>query len=155
MHVWVMQQVLAPGVQNAEKADGGPEMFGIGGDLQQGVRAGLEKQAVDLLLVLQGERGQFVRQSEDDMEVAHRQHFGLPFGDPAVAGRRLTLGAVAIAAGVIGDGLMPALGTLVAMYGPRRARAVPCPPRSPSRLRPLWKSLSHGSWLSSLPRCRC
>jgi hypothetical protein len=32
-------------------------MLGIGGDLQQSVRAGLEKQAVDLLLVLQDEGG--------------------------------------------------------------------------------------------------
>ena len=54
-------------------------------------------------------------QSEYDVEVAHRQHFGLPLGDPAVAGRRLALGTMAIAAGVIGDGLMPALGALVAM----------------------------------------
>jgi hypothetical protein len=52
MHVGVMQQVLAPGVQNAEKADRRPEMLGIRGDLQQRVRAGLEQQAVDLLLVL-------------------------------------------------------------------------------------------------------
>ena len=90
-------------------------MFGIGGDLQQGLRAGLKQQTVDLLFVLQGERRQLMRQSEDDVEVAHRQHFGLPLGDPAVAGRGLALGTMAIAAGVIGDGLMPALGALVAM----------------------------------------
>jgi hypothetical protein len=33
-------------MQNAKKADGRPEMLGIGGDLQQRVRAGLEQQAV-------------------------------------------------------------------------------------------------------------
>jgi hypothetical protein len=32
MHVRVMQEILPPGVQNAEEADGGAEMFGIGGD---------------------------------------------------------------------------------------------------------------------------
>ena len=115
MHVRVKQQVLPPGVQNAEEADGGSQVFGISRDLQQGVGAGLEQQTVDLLLVLQGERVQLMRQREDDVEVAHRQHFGLSLGDPAVAGRGLTLGTVAIAAGVIGDGLMPALGALVAM----------------------------------------
>ena len=62
MYVGVMQEVLPPGVQNAEESDGGAEMFGIGGDLQQGVRAGLQQQAVDLFLVLQGERGQFMGQ---------------------------------------------------------------------------------------------
>ena len=49
------------------------------------------------------------------MEVAYWQHFGLPFGNPAVASRRLTLRAMAIAARVIRDGLMPALGALVDM----------------------------------------
>jgi hypothetical protein len=77
----------APGVQNAEESDGGPEMFGIGGDFQQGIRAGLEQQTVDLLFVLQGERGQFMRQSKHDVEVAHREHFRLSFGDPAIAGK--------------------------------------------------------------------
>ena len=56
MHMGVMQQVLSPGVQNAEKADSGSQMFGIGGDFQQGIRAGLEQQTVDLLFVLQCER---------------------------------------------------------------------------------------------------
>jgi len=38
----VMQQVLTPGVQNAEKADFGPEMFGVGSDFQQSLRTGPE-----------------------------------------------------------------------------------------------------------------
>ena len=39
------------------------------------------------------------------MEVAHREHFRLSFGHPlvAVAGRRLKLGAMPVAAGVVGD----------------------------------------------------
>src|ERR1019366_7792946 len=57
MQVRVMQEILPPGVQNAEEADGGAEMFGIGGDPQQGIRTGLEQPTVDLLLVLQGEGG--------------------------------------------------------------------------------------------------
>jgi hypothetical protein len=116
MHVGVMQQVLPPGVQNAEKADGGSQMFGVRGDFQQGIRTGLQQQTVDLLFVLQGERGQFMRQGKYDVEVAYWQDFRLPFGDPPVAGCGLALRAVAIAAGVIGDGLMPALGALVALH---------------------------------------
>ena len=38
-------------------------------------------------------------QSEYDVEVAHRQHFGLPLGDPPVAGGCLALRTMAIAAG--------------------------------------------------------
>ena len=92
----VQQQVLSPGMQNAEKADGCPEVFGIGGHLQEGIRAGLEQQTIDLLLVLQGQRGQFMRQRKYDMEVAHGEDFALPFGDPLVAGRRLALGAMPV-----------------------------------------------------------
>src|SRR5262245_46526371 len=62
-------------------------------------------------------------QREHDMEIAHRQDFRLPFGDPPVAGRRLALGTMAIAAGVIRDGLMPAFGTLVAMAAERGGAA--------------------------------
>src|SRR6478672_7239841 len=56
-----------------------------------------------------------MRQSEHDVDVAHWEDFGLSFGNPPVAGSRLALRAMAIAAGVIGDGLVPALGTLIAM----------------------------------------
>jgi len=51
MHVRVKQQVLSPAVQDAEKADCGPQMNGVGRDLQQGIRTGLKQQTVDLLLV--------------------------------------------------------------------------------------------------------
>ena len=40
----VQLEVLPPRVQHAEEADLGPEMFGIGGDLQQSLGAGLPKQ---------------------------------------------------------------------------------------------------------------
>jgi len=41
------------------------------------------------------------------------------------------------------------------LLGPSRACALSCRPRLQSNLRPLWKSLSRGWWLSSPPRCRC
>ena len=41
--VRVMQEVLSPGVQNAQKADGRPEMLGVGRDFQQRIRTGLEQ----------------------------------------------------------------------------------------------------------------
>ena len=52
MHVRVMQQVLPPGVQNAEKTDVGSQILGISRDFQQGICAGLEQQTVDLLFVV-------------------------------------------------------------------------------------------------------
>ena len=47
-----MLQVLAPGVEHGQEADLGPEMFGVGGDLPQGLGGGLEQEAVDLPLIL-------------------------------------------------------------------------------------------------------
>ena len=46
------QQVLSPGVQNADHADLRAQVFGIGGDFQQGLRAGGEQQVVEQTRVL-------------------------------------------------------------------------------------------------------
>jgi hypothetical protein len=50
------------------------------------------------------------------MDVARREKFLLARGDPAIACRRLTLGAVAVAAAVVGNGgTMPAASALIDM----------------------------------------
>ena len=49
------------------------------------------------------------------MEIAGIEEIGLPCCDPALASLRLTLGAVAIATRVVGDGLIPAALTGIAM----------------------------------------
>jgi len=50
------------------------------------------------------------------MDVARREKFSLTCGDPAFAGRGLTLWAVSIAAAVVGDGgTMSAAGALIDM----------------------------------------
>ncbi len=41
--VRMVEQILAPGVQHAEEADLGAEVFRIGGDLQKAVRTGAEQ----------------------------------------------------------------------------------------------------------------
>src|SRR6266581_6329304 len=49
------------------------------------------------------------------MDVARREKFPATRGDPPFSGRRLTLRTVAIAAGVVRDGAMPAAGALIEM----------------------------------------
>src|ERR1700730_6361533 len=50
------------------------------------------------------------------MDVARREKFSLPCGDPAFAGRGLTLRAVSISAAVVGNGgTMPAAGAFIEM----------------------------------------
>src|ERR1035437_438628 len=56
-----------------------------------------------------------MREGEDHVEVADGQDFRLPLGHPAVPGGGLARRAMTIPAGIIRDGLMPALGALVAM----------------------------------------
>ena len=108
-------QSLAPGMQNAEEADLGAEVPGIGRDFQQGCGAGFEQELEENLLVLPDQRDQRMRHAEDQVEVAHRQQFLLPGAQPLLAGVGLALRTVAVSAGVVRDGLMPAANALIAM----------------------------------------
>ena len=49
------------------------------------------------------------RQGEDDVIIGNRQQLGFTFGEPLLGGRALTLRAVPIAAGVVGDAFVRAV----------------------------------------------
>ena len=115
VHVGVMLQLLIPGVEDAEESDLGAEMPGVRGNLINVSGARAKQQVIDHFFILQGERCQLVGEREDDMSVGHGEQFGAARGQPAVARLALTLRAVPVAAGVIGDGAMPATGALVQM----------------------------------------
>ena len=102
-----MVQGLTPGVQHGDEADLGAEMLGIGGDRAQRLGRGLEQDGVDRRLVLEGDLGDLGRQREDDVEVGDRQQLGLPRGEPVSAGLALALRAVPVAAGVVGERIVP------------------------------------------------
>jgi hypothetical protein len=72
MDMRMKKQVLPPTVQHGEKADLGPEVFGVGGDLQQGLRAGVEQEVIEDFLVYQCQVRELVRQSEDHMDIGNR-----------------------------------------------------------------------------------
>jgi hypothetical protein len=73
-------QGLSPGVQNAQEADLGSEMPGIGRYLEQRFRAGLEQKPEQDLLVLPDQWNQRMRHAENQMVVVHGQQFPLPRG---------------------------------------------------------------------------
>ena len=73
MDMGMKLELLIPGVEYAEEADLGAEMFGIESHFEQGFGAGVEQEVVDQFLVLQSERRQFPRQSENDMHVRGRE----------------------------------------------------------------------------------
>ena len=63
------QQILSPGVQDGEEAELCAEMLRIGADGEQGFRGGAEQNAVENVLVVEGEFGNLFGQREDDVKV--------------------------------------------------------------------------------------
>src|SRR2546425_12591664 len=61
MDMGMMLKLLIPGVEHAEEADLGAEMFGIASDCEEGRGTGLQQKMVQEFLVLQGKRPQFTR----------------------------------------------------------------------------------------------
>ena len=105
----VQEQVLSPGVQDADEADLRTEPLRVGGDFEHSGGAGAEKQVVQKPGIALAERVQLVRQSKDDVEVAARASSSCSRGrEPALPRLCLTLRAMTVAAGVIRDGLMTA-----------------------------------------------
>src|SRR3990172_6408719 len=138
--VWVVEQVLAPGVEHAEETDLSAQMFRISGDLQESRSAGSKQQGIQKPLVVEGQRSQRVRKREDHMYIGNSQEFSLAGGQPLVASVRPTLRTMAVAAGVVGDGHgMTAARTTVpvtaercraaAFDGREHSSVQPCQPR--------------------------
>jgi hypothetical protein len=54
MEVWMMMQILSPGMEHRYEADSRAQMFAVGGDLQEGFGRGAKEHAVNNPLVLKG-----------------------------------------------------------------------------------------------------
>ena len=96
-------------MENGGDADPRAEMLRVGSNRQHRLRGGAEQQVIDHRLVVEGDLAQFGRQGEDDMEIPYGQQVGFARSEPGARGCTLTLGAVPVAAGVVGDASMPAL----------------------------------------------
>ena len=108
--VRMMGHGRAPGVEHGGDADARTQLLGIGSDGQHGLRGGLEQQVVEQSLVVERDGGDLGGQREHEVEIADRQQVGLARGEPGPRGGALALGAVAVAAGVVGDPPMAAVG---------------------------------------------
>ena len=102
-------------MQDAEKADLRTQMFRISGNLEQCGGAGLKQKSEKDPLVLPDQRHQCMRNTEDEMIVADGKQFALTGAEPLLAGIGLAFWTVAIAAGVVGDGFIPAASALINM----------------------------------------
>ncbi len=81
-------------------------MPGVSRNLDHRICADTHQQVVNLPIVLMRDVGDRLRQREDKMEISDRQQFGLAGGQPRLRRAGLAFGAMAIAAGVVGDMLM-------------------------------------------------
>ncbi len=86
MQVRMKLEVLSPTVQDGKETDLRTEVLGIGRDGFQGLGCGPEEDAVDSLLVLESDRGNFFRHGEDDMKVRNVKKFGLAVLKPLGSG---------------------------------------------------------------------
>ena len=109
-------ELLISGMQHHGNARQSIEV--VTAKLQESFRGGLEEQLQKRTLVLlltEDEWVEFVRQGEDIVEIGYGQEFGLTFFEPLGCRQGLTLGAVAVAAGVVGVAFEAAGGAVVAM----------------------------------------
>ena len=109
----VKAQGLSPGVQHGEEPERGAQMLRIRADGAQGLCGAAEEEGVHDRLVLVGDRRDLVRDGEDDVKILSLQQLGLAGLQPPRPGQGLALGAVAIAARVVGRARVPAGVTLL------------------------------------------
>jgi hypothetical protein len=117
--VGVRLQRLSPGMQDAQEAGLRAEAFGIGGNLQQRIGAGVEQEPKEDSLVLPDERNQRMGHAEDQVVIVGQQQLLLAGCQPFITSVGPALWAVAVAARVIRDGLMAAAFASVAVFAER------------------------------------
>lgn len=119
MDVRMMGECLAPCVKNGQEPDLTAKVPRIGGDGFKSCGNGVEQDGINDGLVVEGDLGDFCWHREHDMEIRHRQQIGLTISEPSFACRALALGAMPVAAGVIGDTGMRAVLTGLDMTAKR------------------------------------
>jgi hypothetical protein len=85
VEVRMQTQVLSPGVQNAEEADLGSEVLGVGRNFEHGLSAGAEEQIVEQPWIALTERVQLLGQGKDDVEVGDAEQILFAACQPALA----------------------------------------------------------------------
>src|ERR1041385_6807674 len=108
MQMRMVDQILAPRVENGEETDFGAEMLGIGGDKPQRLCSDMEENDVHDSLILEGDGGNLCRHCKNHVKRRDAEKLRLTILNPLGACQRLTLWTVAIAARVVGVAKMTA-----------------------------------------------
>src|ERR1700730_7506184 len=96
----------APRVQHREESDLRPQMLGIGRNGTQCLAGRPEQDVVDDVLILKSNRCDWLRHSEDHMEILGVEKLGSTIIQPLGASQRFAFWAVAITARIITDALV-------------------------------------------------
>ena len=88
-------------MKDAEETNLGSEMLGVAGHFAECFSNGAEQQVVELSLILEDERVEFVRQREYNVEVTRIDQFLFAGVDPSSTRLRLTLVAMTITTAVV------------------------------------------------------
>lgn len=123
VHVGMVDEGLAPGVEDGEEAEAGAEVTGIGGDLLERAGGTAQEEIIEDGRILESQRREALRQGEDDMRVGHRQHVDLARFEPRCLSAALTLRAVTVATRVVRDRPVPTSIALVDMASEPRGPA--------------------------------
>ena len=97
VHMQMLTEVLAPGVEHHRDPDLAPEPLGIPTEALQGLRGRLKQEA---LWISPGRAVDLMGQGEEHMEVGHRQELCAAGLEPALLRQCLALRALAVAAGM-------------------------------------------------------
>jgi hypothetical protein len=169
MQVRVVQQVLTPGLEHGKKANARPQMWPVGSEGEQSLGHGAKQESIEPTLILQTQVSEGLGNSEHHVAVRYGQQLLGLLGQPAIASRRLALGAVTITAGVESDHPMSAGVALLypsaqggGAAGAEVMKSFPLGSRDgvPQRLRkrsPYWRKTSATSsrgWLTFSDRPR-
>ena len=90
----MMFEVLSPGMEHAKTADVGSEVLRIASQFEHRRGACAKEQIVEQPLVLQCKSREFMRQSEDNVEIRYGQQFSRARSQPFCARVPLALWAV-------------------------------------------------------------
>jgi len=110
MHMVV--QLLVPGMEDLDDAGLGTEILLVRGQLQERFGTASMEEAVKKVLVAVNERVQFMGKGEDHMEIGGVNHLGPAPVHPDFLKNSLAVGAVTVAAGIVMEIHVPALGAL-------------------------------------------
>jgi hypothetical protein len=102
-------ELLAPGVEHRQAAPLGPEMLGIGRDVEEALRPGAKEQAIEHAGIVENEGAEILGQGKDGVHVGGREDVALPVEQPRGSDSRMALGTTAVAARVICEPFMSAV----------------------------------------------